>query len=463
MKRRARAWAASLLLALGCGAGRDAPSLVLLISVDTLRADELGAYGSRRGLTPQLDSLARESLVFRRAYAPAAFTLPSVAGLLTGHLPESLGIETNESGLPDGVATLATRLAAEGWQTGAVVGNFVLRRASGVARGFGHFDDTFPSHEGVRRWPERAAGDTTDAALAMLEGCRVSASSRCFLWVHYQDPHGPYEPPAAFREAQLPAEQRAADGATRLAPGTDHLGRGAIPSYQYLEGRRDVAWYRAGYRGEIAYTDEQVGRLLEGVRATGAWDDAVVVFTADHGEALGDHGVWFAHGAGLTDDQVHVPLLFRAPGLAAGRREDVASLLDVYPSLLGWLGVAPLEEDAARPGRDLLAADAAQGSSVPYMVTLRALPEPHYALIEEGFKFIAVQRESGVDSRLFELGREDADLSAAAPQVAARMRARLGALRAELRPIVAPSAPELSTEDRERLRALGYLDPEPGT
>lgn len=451
---------ACLLLGVACTGARESTKVVLLVTVDTLRADELGAYGSARGLTPNLDALARESVVFERAYAPAAFTLPSIAGLLTGRLPESLGIQTNESGLPDGVATLATRLSEAGWQTGAVVGNFVLRRASGVARGFRHFDDDFTSHEGVRRWPERVASSTTDAALEMFDGCRVSEQTPCFLWVHYQDPHGPYEPPPGYREAQLERERAVEGGRLRLSEGDDHLGRGAIPSYQYLPGQSEVAWYRAGYRGEIAYMDEQVGRLIAGLRERGVWQEAVVVFAADHGEALGDHGVWFAHGVGLTDDQVHVPLLFRAPRLAPARRAEVVSLLDVYPTLLARLGLPAV---APGRGRDLFAADAAASASTPYMATLRALPEQHFALVEDGFKFVAVEREGGFDARLYALGEEEADLAAAAPQVAARMRDRLARLRSGLRPVVEPVAPELSDEDRERLRALGYLEPEPGS
>ena len=138
--RRLKLLAAVVLLGAGCGKA-PMPRLVLLVSVDTLRADELGAYGSSRGLTPHLDALARESTLFTAAYAPAPLTLPSIAGLLTGRHPEALGIRTNESGLPVGVPTLATELGEAGWQAGAVVGNFMLRRESGVARGFQHFDD----------------------------------------------------------------------------------------------------------------------------------------------------------------------------------------------------------------------------------------------------------------------------------------------------------------------------------
>ncbi|MBW2269832.1 MAG: sulfatase [Deltaproteobacteria bacterium] len=455
MIRRLKLFAACALLGAGC-TDAPAPRLVLLLTVDTLRADELGAYGSSRGLTPHLDELAGQSTLFTAAYAPAAFTLPSIAALLTGHHPEALGIRSNESGLPIGVPTLATALGESGWQAGAVVGNFVLRRESGVARGFQRFDDDFPSHEAVRHWPERDAANTTDAALELLDGCTQLPAARCFLWVHYQDPHGPYEPPPGWRDRYLAAERAAPDGRRQLPVGRDHRGLGAIPTYQYMEGRSEVAWYRAGYRAEVAYMDEQLGRLVAGIEARQRWRDAVVIFAADHGEALGDHGVWFAHGAGLTDDQVRVPFMIRRPGEPPARRDDVATLLDVFPTLLAHLGVA--SETAGRSGRDLFARAAAAGASVPYMTTLGALPESQFALVADGFKFITVERDGVFDGRLYALGREDTELGAASPQLAAQMRERLRRLRNGVVPVTEAATAELSEADRERLRDLGYIE-----
>ena len=314
--RRVAAWlTASSLIAMGCG-GPPPPRLLLLITVDTLRAEELGVYGSTRGLTPNLDRFAADASVFSLAYAPSSFTLPSVAGLLTGRYPEELGIRNNESGLPDDVPTLASELGSRGWQTAGVVGNWVLRRESGIARGFDRFDDRFPQQETVRRWPERSAEATTDAALELLEGCTQVPSVRCFVWVHYQDPHGPYDPPGDGRERLLPAERRAEDGTRSLLAGEDHRGEGVIPRYQFMQDRHEVAWYRAGYRAEVQYVDQQVGRLFDAVASGGLGDRAVIVFAADHGESLGEHDVWFAHGSRLTDEQVRVPLLVRIPGRA---------------------------------------------------------------------------------------------------------------------------------------------------
>jgi arylsulfatase len=447
------------LLVTACGE-MPAPRLLLLISVDTLRADELGVYGSEQGLTPHIDAFAGEGIVFTSAYAPASFTLPSVAALLTGRYPEELGIRTNESGLPATVSTLATELSGRGWRGGAVVGNFVLRRESGLARGFALFDDEFGQHEAVRRWPERVATDTTDALLAMLDDCTALPSANCFLWVHYQDPHGPYDPPGDRRERLLAAERRAPDGATELPAGDDHFGYASIPSYQYMDGRYEVAWYRAGYRAEIQYMDEEVGRLLAALEARRLASRAVVVFAADHGESLGEHGVWFAHGARLTDEQVRVPLILRVPGRQPARRNDPVSLVDVYPTLLALLEDVPPDE--GRLGRNLLGRDAEGSASRPYMATLGAGDVERYALIEDGFKFIMSQRAGVYDARLHRLGQEDVDLTPGAPQVAARMRRALDALRGQLDRGVGETRQDLSDADRDRLRALGYVE-EPGS
>jgi len=441
------------LLAVACG-GESPPRLLLLVTVDTLRADELGAYGSERGLTPHLDALAEQGLVFERAYASSAFTLPSIATLLTGRYPEELGIWNNESGVPSRAPTLAGALARRGWHTAAVVGNFVLRRSSGVAKGFEQFDDRFGQAEAVRRWPERIAGDTTDAALALLDDCASDDRVPCFLWVHYQDPHGPYDPPGARRAGLLDAE-RAAPGGTQQLPVSEYdFGIGAIPSYQYMDGQREVAWYRAGYRGEIQYMDEQVGRLLAAVDGAGLRERSVVVFAADHGEALGEEGVWFAHGSGLGDDQVRVPLLLRAPDVAPGRRSDVVSLRDVRPTLLAkFADVTP----GPATGRDLLAPGARDAESEPYMATLGAGSKRRYGIVSGGYKFVVSEGDGVFHGRLHRLGREDVDLSASAPQVAADLRQRLQELRRGLRRSE-ETVQALSEEDRERLRALGYGD-----
>ncbi len=429
------------------------PRVLLLVTVDTLRADHLGAYGSELRLTPHLDALADESLVFEAAYAAAPLTVPSIASLLTGRLPEELGIRSNESALPAGEPTLATDLRERGWRTAAVVSNFVLRKGSGLARGFDRYDDALPQREAVRRWPERSARDATDVALDLLDAC---AGGRCFVWVHYQDPHGPYDPPPGRRERQLPRASQAADAARRLPVAADHAGIGAIPAYQYLGGRRDVAFYRAGYRGEVEYVDQEIGRLLAGVRERGLEASAVVVFAADHGESLGERDVWFAHGEHLTDEQVRVPLLLRVPGRAPARRSDVATLVDLRPTLLQLLeGSRP----AGAAGRDLFAPGAGRAASRPYLATLLGSGARRFALVDAGHKLVLSEDPGGERAELYRLGREDHDLAAASPELLGSLRERLASVRQALvtPPDETPQA--LSAEERARLRALGYQEP----
>ena len=254
-RRLALALAAALLLP-GPGCDRKdgrAPNL-LLVSVDTLRADHLGAYGAPPGLTPELDALARESVVYERAFSPASHTLPSIAALLTGREPEEVGVLSNRTVLPQAVPTLATLLWLRGYRTGAVVSSAVLVPEAGFARGFDRYDSSLPQREAIRHVPERLGKDTTDAALELLDELAADEDRPFFLWVHFQDPHGPYTPPPEYAETPRPPVA-APDHPVPL--GTDISGLGQIPSYQVLNGSRDPSVYRTAYAGEVRYVDAQ--------------------------------------------------------------------------------------------------------------------------------------------------------------------------------------------------------------
>lgn len=447
---------ASLWLLLGCA---EPPRIehVLLITVDTLRADRLGIYGSDRQLTPRLDALAEQSIVFESAYAAAPFTLPSLASLFTGRYPSELGIDSNRSAIPDDVKTLAEALQDRGWKTAAVVSNFILRGKTGLATGFDHYDDTMRQAEAVRGFPERIAANTTDAALRtgadLMKSVR-DASSSWFMWVHYQDPHGPYTPPGNRRSRYLEAESNLADAETLLPSDPTQIGHHAIPAYQAIKPRRNVAFYRAGYHAEINYADQEIGRLLDGLEELGGLDDTAIIFAADHGEALGDHNYWFAHGQHLTDELVRVPFFIRIPGRPHERRADVVSLVDLYPSLMALLFDDPVGEETS--GRDVFASHAERHGSVPYLTTLGARPEPRLGFVEGGYKFIITHREGIWHAQLFRLGHEDVNLSALAPHVAQRMRERLMELHEQYTPGVAEIPQQLTPDEEENLRALGY-------
>lgn len=428
-----------------------APPLLLLITTDTLRADHIGAYGSTRSETPRLDELAEESLLFTASYAPAPYTMPSIAALHTGRYPEELGILANHALFRGTDATLAQRLQQRGWRTGAVVSNYVLRQGTGIEIGFERYDDRFPNAETNRDQPERIAKDTTSAALGMLDELMADPAEGVFLWVHYQDPHGPYLPPHGHRARHLESARNAPGGDTELpVRGLNPIA--ALPSYQLVEGRRDVAFYRAGYAGEVEYVDAEIGRLLDAVAERSSPDRTTVIFTADHGESLGEDDYWFAHGSFLSDALVRVPLLIRAPGLPAAKRSDIVSLVDLMPTLLARTGD---REAPPSSGRDLLAEGAADFAGRAYLANLMGSADKRWGWVADGHVLVLEHGQDG-STRPTLRNLATGDPVADAERLA-RLRAELDGFRAKLR--VQPEIQQrLSPQDVEMLRRLGYVE-----
>ncbi len=414
---------AVLSLAGGCGGRgeiRD-PNLVL-VTLDTVRADRLGSYGYREAVTPALDRLAAEGLRFAHASSPVPLTLPSHASLLSGLLPPHHGLRNNGAGaLPEGTATLATLLVEKGYRTGAFVGAFVLDRRFGLTRGFEVYDDEVPRDPrgGVFLEAERPGREVVDRALAWLG---LEDSRPFFLWIHLYDAHAPYRPPPAW--------------AAR------HPGR--------------------PYDGEISEVDDQVGRVLAELDRRGLAKRTVVAVAADHGEGLGEHGE-LTHGLLLYEPTLHVPLLFSAPGRLRPRVvETPVSLVDVAPTLAGLLGKAlPAPEKGSLDGRDLSAVLLAGGE--PAAADLYAetrYPEifgwsPLAALRRRDLKYIAAPRPELYDLRRDP--REAADLLArgAAAPTAEGFAARLAEIEAGAHATPRPIA--LDAETRARLASLGYV------
>ncbi|MGI8786055.1 MAG: sulfatase-like hydrolase/transferase [Acidobacteriota bacterium] len=284
---------------------------VLLITIDTLRADYLSCYGKKGIQTPHLDGLARRGVRFAQAFAQVPLTSPSHASILTGAYPQVHKLrDIGGFLLDDKVPTLATVTRSAGLQTAAFVGSAVLNRRFRLDRGFETYNDDMgaqaASDKGNEKLPgivaEVRAEVVTDRAIAWLNsalerGTATTPAKNFFLWAHYYDPHFPYDPPPPYRTGQ------------------------------------DL------YGGEIAYTDAQVGRLLEFLRQSGLQDRTLVVFLADHGESLGEHGE-FTHGVFLYDSTMHVPLIVAGPGIPAGRvvTQQVRSI-DVMPTVTALLGV----------------------------------------------------------------------------------------------------------------------------
>lgn len=365
-------------LACACSPGDRPRPNVLIVTIDTWRADRLSFLGSPRATTPCIDAFAKKALVLARADTPRAKTTPAIASLMTGLYPHEHGVRDLFTPLGVRVPTFAERLRDAGWRTGAIVGNYVLQsRLSGLERGFDQWTEELPQTQGVPPdgVPQRTARSLTDGALAALGiedasahdgGPRASFvrdGAPWMLWLHYMDPHGSYDPPAEHRVFR-------SDVAEPLDPAS--VRPGALADYnvpveaRLADGLVDAARVKDLYDGEVRFVDAEIGRLLDRLRASGMLANTLVVIAADHGESLGEHGYWFEHGRDAYDACCHVPLLVRFPDGAkdgaSGRSDADTSLVDVAPTLLDWLGLEPLApksssvDDATKPvrGRSLL-------------------------------------------------------------------------------------------------------------
>lgn len=366
-------WAGLAALCVGfasaCGPAR--PN-VIVVTIDTLRADRMGLYGHRRDTSPNVDRFAQDAIVFDNAITPQTMTTPALASMWTGLHPHQHGVLRNLFLLPDAYETLAERLAAESYDTAAFVSNYVLiRELSNLQQGFVHYDDELDQKR--LAGGERRAGPAIDRVLEWLD----SRSDAPFLmWVHLMDPHGPYTPPPPFdtRFARR-------GGKPRIIP------RKQIPLYQFL-GSRDRRFYVDRYDGEIAYMDQEFGRLIAGLRERGLYDDALILFNADHGEHLGEHGAYFSHGSHAYEGALRVPLILklpreheRAPDSLPPRDATLVSLLDVAPTILDVLGL-PVPEDYV--GRSLLATlSDPRDREIPFRATkVRGLRTRNHVLIQ---------------------------------------------------------------------------------
>lgn len=423
---------------------------VILIMADTLRADRLGAYGHPASISPEIDRFAKDSLLFTKCLSHASDTRHSCASLLSGFLPHETGILENKV-LPEGVQTLAEILRDEGYATAAVIGNYVLRAGQGFEQGFDLYDDTMEEQELVRKWPERIAEKTTDRAIELLE---QRGDQPLFLWVVYQDAHGPYAPPAEFLDetAGLGTPSR------KIRRNQTLTGYGGIPAYQQLGQQRDYRDYVRRYEGEIRYLDHHFGRLLDKIDELGIADDSAIVFTSDHGEGMGEHDYYFAHGEHLYNELTHVPLIIRWGDRLQGRRDDVVQQADLLPTLLDLLEI---ERDLPFRGTSLLDRTGEQHPVVAEMRSSIARDRSKISLVHNGFKLILTPPER---LELYDLETdpgEQNDLSAS-PQHRQRLQdlhATLMQARGEDRLMLGnqEAVPGLTPEEQEKLRSLGYV------
>jgi choline-sulfatase len=281
---------------------KHTPSL-LLVTIDTLRADRLGVYGWDKARTPNLDALAASGRYYKEVFTPVPITLPAHASILTGRLPFQHGIRNNSFYiLSQDENTLAETLKSAGYQTAAIIGAAVLDHRFGLDQGFDLYDDDVGKGDAGLFIAERSASEVTKRALSWLAD--LDRESPFFLWVHYFDPHDPYRPPA----------------------------------------RHSLRIQQPTYDDEIAYVDEQIGELIEGLKNRGMWVNTLTAVTSDHGEGLGEHGEE-THGIFLYDSTLRVPLILAGPGIYSGNSDQdfLLGLTDLFPTLLGHLGLSGSE------------------------------------------------------------------------------------------------------------------------
>ncbi len=307
------------------------PRNAIVVLVDTLRADHLSCYGYERPTSPEIDAFAASGVRFAEAIVQNPKTSPSVATILSGTYPHTHGIATIGTWLPDRVLLLPEVLGPRGFTTASFVANVNVGAIFNFDQGF----QTMVQVGGRR--VDNDAAKVNAAVIPWLEEHRDD--ERFFLYVHYVDPHAPYDPPEPYRDMFVRDEHWGQWDGYDVPFGDTHVGR--IEHWLAIDDSTDVDLYVARYDAEIRYVDAKIGELLRELDRLGLADDTLVVLVADHGESLGEHGWYFSHGLSLHETDVHVPLVFRLPGkLPAGRvvRGQVESV-DIAPTLLDLLGV----------------------------------------------------------------------------------------------------------------------------
>jgi arylsulfatase A-like enzyme/Tfp pilus assembly protein PilF len=399
---------------MGACSRRSEQGPVILISIDTLRADHLPAYGYTKVRTPNIDALAAGGTVFEQAWSHAPQTLPAHASLLSGQLPFETGVRDNVGfTVKPGQWMLQRALSSRGWPTGAFVSAFVLRSATGLGQGFDTYDNEMPpSSSELSIGQVQRSGEVTLAVAERWLDAR-DRSKPFFLFFHIYEPHKPYAPPQRFA------------------------------SY-------------GPYDGEIAFADEIVGRLFDHLRSIELYDRATIVLLSDHGEGLGDHGEQ-EHGLFLYRETTHVPLIVKLPGRQSARRVTApVQHIDIAPTILDLIG-APKEP--LLKGRSLKPLLDGTGAIADTGIYAEALyPRYHfgwselYSLTDTRYRFIRAPRDELFDQRTDP--RESASIAAERPQVRQAMRGAIDRLIADAT-IAAPSA--VSDEDKQKLAALGYV------
>jgi arylsulfatase A-like enzyme len=418
--------------------------------------------------------------VFRNTSTPAPFTMPAMAALLTGAYPDRCGVVEHQPGVSlrsFGGEVLAESASRAGLRTAAVVANpWLGRKATGFDRGFGTFrrlaggDRASTSKAPATAASSNSATAVTDEAIRLLRGLD---GQRFLLWAHYFDPHMPYEPPAAYAEAA-----GAHSGPSRImqdfsASGRDLRGIYSASGYQPAE----IEQARRLYDGEVRFVDHEVGRLLDTLETTGRASDTIVVLVSDHGESLGEHGLFFAHDYDLYEELTHVALMMRGPRIVAGARAGAVSLLDVAPTICRLAG---FDCAAGADGLDLFAAGAGVSSErtlfaagAPTHATKSPFPrlnvpglEGRWTMVSRGAeRLLRIPTADGIAYEMYDLGTDPGEFHDTTARPASPSQTALAESLAawtarmnDLRPAVSNKVARRKRDRAESdLRSLGYL------
>lgn len=435
----------------GCSRRRVAKGTsVILIIVDTLRADHLGCYGYSRVTSPNIDRFAADSVVFENCFSHAPSTSASVASILSGYLPHETKV-TNHTVVSKKIRTLPFLLGAQGYKSAAVVSNYVFRAKRGWENGFDVYDAKMKELELNRNIPERIAEHTTKRAIKVLKKFR---KDNLFLWLHYQDPHGPYTPPGTFGQLFKSTTKEP----LFLKLNDISSGRRGIPKYQKLDDKRDFHYYVSQYDSEIRYNDEHLKCFFDALKELEWYSDSLIIFTADHGEGMGEHDYYFAHGEYLYNSLTHVPLVIKWPGGPTGAKKDIVQHIDIVPTILKALNITP---SANLRGSDLAGPIPSGREIFAKMETGMVRDKFKYSIMADGFKLIHTPLYDRYE--LYDMKKdfgEEHDLvnEMAYSQRRGELKNRLKRLRQQdLLKLGTVKPSELSDEELEKLKSLGYV------
>ena len=435
---------------------------IILVVIDTLRADHLSAYGYPRPTSPKLDALASSGVRFDRAYSVSSWTAPAVGSMLTGLNPSRHGLVDSQSRLSDGIRTLAEELGDLGYETAAFSANFVhVSPRTALDRGFSRFDVLSRATEGEEftfaiRGAHFRGYDAREVTEAVQSWIHAGPRAPFFLYVHYLDPHAGYQPPAELATFFAPQPYTGKQGAA-----AEDIGK-LVREHSHLPAE-DLQHLIALYDAEIRFTDQQIGVLLDSIDGTGLRDNSVVVVTADHGEEFADHGGFF-HGFTLYDEMLHVPLIVAARGtwrFAPVVDSRLAQLTDIFPTLVELAGGVPRSD---LDGRRLIPLPAGHEAAPRAFAIAQLEPDPvldagvqpkrHSRAVIGNTRTLLVGMNGGNELyRTSEDPHEQLEVSAEEPANVERLLQAVREGRTGVHD--ADAAPDET--QRERLRSLGYV------